>query len=154
MPVITVTLEGVPEVDATHGVDPVATTSISAAFATAIGCDADCRRWGEKFGEWKAMDQVTNWGDDATVTWEVDVFEPGEYCVELTYAGKERMEWRVETAADDAVQNNQNASHLYTRFPIGWIPFRRPGKHAVTVRLLCGDRKSASLASIHLTPAL
>ena len=100
------------------------------------------------------MDQVTNWGDDATVVWEVDVFEPGEYCVELTYAGKERMEWRVETSVDDAVQNNQNASHLYTRFPIGWIPFHRPGKHTVTVRLLRGDRKSASLASIHLTPAL
>jgi alpha-L-fucosidase len=150
--VVAVTLEGAPEADAIHGVDPLATTSISAVFGAATGCDASCRRWMEKYGEWKTMEQVTNWGDDATVTWEVDVLEPGEYRVDLTYAGRERMEWRVETDRGDAVQNNQNASHIYTRFPIGWITLGKPGKHTLTVRLLSGDRGSASLSCIHLIP--
>ena len=105
--------------------------------------------WMEKFGEWKHVTRVSNWSAEGKASWEVDVAVPGEYNVELTYAGKGRVVWGVDVKKGEHIQNQQNSSHNYQKFPIGWINFPKPGRYTVSVSCLEGDLKEASLKSIH-----
>lgn len=150
--VIQLDLAGAPQADPTWGIDPAIPTEIECEFATVHGATKEGKRWMEKFGEWKHVVQVTDWQSDGAATWEVDVLEPGDYRVHLTYSGTGRLVWGVDVEGGQHIQNQQNSSHNYQEFPIGWIEFPRPGKYRVSVSCLEGDVKTASLKSIRFEP--
>ncbi|TWT87059.1 Alpha-L-fucosidase [Neorhodopirellula pilleata] len=150
--VIELQLDGDPEVDSTFGIDPNSGTEILAEFSTAMGAKIVKHRWMEKFGEWVCEYPACQWTPDGKVVWEVDVMEPGDYDVSLTYAGEGRLVWSVDVVGGEHIQNQQNASHNYQEFPIGWINFSEPGKYKVAVSCLEGNTQSAQLRSIRLAP--
>jgi len=71
--------------------------------------------------------------------------------VDLTYAGENRLVWSVAVEGGETIQNQQNASHNYQSFPIGWLNFPKPGKYKVSVACLDGNFETASLKSISFT---
>ncbi|WP_343224758.1 alpha-L-fucosidase [Pelagicoccus sp. SDUM812005] len=150
--VIELELDGAPEVDPTFALDPEIGTEILAEFAEVEGATKEKFRWMEKFGEWKSVKRVHEWEEGGTASFEVDVLVPGEYNVDLTYAGKGRLVWKVAVEGGEWIQNEQNSSHNYQEFPIGWINFPKPGRYTVSVSSVEGDRKSASLKAIRFTP--
>ena len=106
----------------------------------------------EKFGEWKKVVRVHGWQPGGKASWEVEVLQPGEYNVDLTYSGEGRLVWGVDVAGGEHIQNQQNASHNYQEFPIGWITFPKPGRYTVAVSCLEGNSDTASLKAIRFTP--
>ncbi len=154
VPVVQVELEGRPDVDPCWGIDPGLETTILAQFATVTGAKQETKKWMEKFGEWKHVIRVWQWEEGGKASWEVDVLEPGYYNVDLTYSGTGRIVWGVDVEGGSHIQNQQNSSHNYQRFPIGWINFPKSGKYTVSVSCLEGDLAEASLKAIHLTPVL
>ncbi len=151
VPVIEIELAGAPEVDPYWGMDPNVPTTLLAEFATVQGADQSKVRWMEKFGEWKHTYQVGKWGNDGKASWEVDILEPGTYQVDLTYRGEGRIVWAVESEGAGRIQNQQNSSHNYQKFPMGWFHFPEAGRHTVSVSCLEGDLEQASLKAIHFT---
>ncbi len=149
--VIQVDLQGKPEVDPVFALDPDATTEILAHFATVKGASKETKQWMEKFGEWKHVKQISKWQTDGTATWEVNVFKPGIYQVDLSYAGETRLVWTVTVEGGRTIQNQQNASHNYQSFPIGLLSFPKPGKYQVSVGCIEGNTTTASLKSIAFT---
>jgi alpha-L-fucosidase len=152
IPAIQVDLEAEPIVDPCWGIDPALETTILAQFAEVVGAKQESKRWMEKFGEWKHVVRVWQWAEGGKASWEVDVFEPGYYNVDLTYSGEGRIVWGVDVAGGQHIQNQQNSSHNYQKFPIGWINFPEAGRHTVSVSCLEGDLAQASLKAIHFTP--
>ena len=152
--VIELDLAGPPRADAVWGIDPGMETEILADFAAVQGAVKKGKRWMEKFGEWKHVTQVTAWKTDGKATWEVDVLAPGDYQVDLTYAGSGRLVWGVTVKGGQSIRNQQNASHNYQRFPIGWLNFPESGRYQVSVSCLEGETQSASLKAIRFTPIL
>jgi len=150
--VIELELAGPAQADPTWGIDPEIPTEIQAAFATVRGAEQEGKRWMEKFGEWKHVVQVTDWQTEGAATWEVDVLIAGYYQVDLTYAGEGRLVWGVAVKDGQSIQNQQNASHNYQRFPMGWLQFPEPGRYQVSVSCLEGNTKTASLKAIRFTP--
>ncbi|MHC4541148.1 MAG: alpha-L-fucosidase, partial [Planctomycetota bacterium] len=150
--VIELDLVGPPQVDAVWGIDPDGETEISVDFAAVKGAVKESRRWMEKFGEWKRVTQVTSWETNGRATWEVDVLVPGDCQVDLTYAGEGRLVWGVTVEGGQSIRNQQNASHNYQRFPIGWLHFPARGRYKVSVRCLKGQTQTASLKAIRFTP--
>lgn len=140
--------------DFTQAVDPELGVSISAKFARTEGGKAYKRQWMEKFGEWKTAFVVDGWKDNTSTTWEVDIKTPGIYQLELTYAGDSRLVWSIENEEGCKIQNQQDASHIYTTHPIGWMEFKSAGKHKLTVCALEGNREKASLMSIGVKPVV
>jgi alpha-L-fucosidase len=114
-------------------VDPSVESTLPAAFAKTTHAEKSQHKWMEKFGEWKRNYQVSDFGENGRATWEVEVLEPGYYNVDLTYRGPGRIIWRVEVEGAGWIQNEQNASHNYQRFPIGWVHFPEAGRHTVHV---------------------
>ncbi len=149
--VVQVELQGKPEVDPCFALDPEATTEILSDFANATGATKKNKRWMEKFGEWKHCHQISKWEPGGSATWEVEVLKPGNYKVDLTYAGEGRLVWKVAAEGVESIQNQQNASHIYQSFPIGWLNFPKPGKYKVRVTCLEGNLDTASLKSIAFT---
>ncbi len=149
--VIQVDLEAKPEADPCFGIDPDATTEILAEFATVKGATKESKRWMEKFGEWKHATQISDWQPDGAATWEIDVLTPGNYQVDLTYAGEPRLVWTVGVEGGKTIQNQQNASPNYQAFQIGWLNFPKPGKYKINVGCIEGNTKTASLKSIEFT---
>ena len=150
--VIQVDLQGKPEADSCFGIDPDATTEILSDFATVKGAGKETKKWMEKFGEWKHITQIFNWESGSAATWEVNVLKPGNYQVDLTYAGETRLVWTVAVDGGQAILNQQNASHNYQAFQIGWLNFPKPGKYKVNVSCIEGNTKTASLKSVSFTP--
>jgi alpha-L-fucosidase len=150
--VIEVDLADAPQVDPTFGIDPEMETQILAEFATVQGAESTTKRWMEKFGEWKAVKHVHNWTSEGKAVFDINVLEPGDYCVALTYSGEGRLVWGIDVEGGEQIQNEQNSSHNYQEFPIGWINFPKPGKYKVAVSCLAGDSKTSSLKSIGFTP--
>ena len=138
------------QVDASQAADPELGITLSAKFAKAEHGRIYKRQWMEKFGEWKTAFVIDGWKDGTTATWEVDIQSPGIYQLELTYAGASRLVWRIENEDGCGIQNQQGASHIYTTHPIGWMEFKKAGRHRLTVRALEGDTAKASLMSIGL----
>ncbi len=149
--VIEMEIKGKPEVDIHPALDPEMTTEITAHFANTVNCSIQNKRWMEKFGEWKNVRNIHQWKPGSKATWEVNVLEPGEYEVELTYAGSGRLVWSVESDEGERIQNQQNSSHIFSSYPIGWISFHSPGIHKVTVCLVEGDPIKSELAAIKFT---
>ncbi|MDF7799846.1 alpha-L-fucosidase [Pontiellaceae bacterium B1224] len=150
--VIEVELAGTPKVDPTFGIDPDTGTEILAEFAEVEGAEQSEKRWMEKFGEWKRITRVHKWEPDGTATFEVNVLKAGDYNVDLTYAGEGRLVWGIDVVGGEHIQNQQNSSHNYQEFPIGWINFPTPGKYKVAVSCLEGDSELASLKAIRFIP--
>ena len=146
--VIEVELDGAPDVDPCFGLDPLVRTEIRADFASVTGAKKDPSRWMEKFGEWKHVLRVTEWEADGAATFEVDVVQPGNYQVDLTYAGEGRLVWKVEVEGGESIKNQQNSSHNYQSFPIGWVDFPKPGRYKVSASCVEGETKTASLKAI------
>ena len=76
------------------------------------------------------------------------MIEPGDYNVSLTYAGDGRLVWAVGVDGGEQIQNQQNASHNYQEFPIGWVNFPRAGRYQFFATCLEGNVESASLKAI------
>ncbi len=150
--VIELECNGPPEADPVWGIDPNIGTEILAEFATVEGAVQEEKRWMEKFGEWKGVVRVHQWQPGGKATWEVNVLQPGDYCVHLTYAGEGRLVWGVDIEGGEHIQNEQNSSHNYQEFPIGWMSFPKPGKYRVSVSCLEGETKTASLKAIRFAP--
>ena len=150
--VIKVELNDKPTVDPTWALDPECDTEIQAEFATVQNATQDQVRWMEKFGEWKHVSRIHEWTPDGKATWEINVLAPGDYNVELTYSGEGRLVWGITIENGEHIQNQQNSSHNYQRFPMGWINFPAPGTYKISVSCLEGELNSASLKSIHFTP--
>ena len=150
--VIELTLVAPPQADPVWGLDPAIETEIVADFATVEGATKKSIRWMEKFGEWKKVMRITDWQSESKATWTVDVLVPGDYCVDLTYAGEGRLVWGVDVQDGEHIQNEQNSSHNYQRFPIGWLNFAAPGRYQVSVSCLEGNTKTASLKGITFIP--
>lgn len=146
--IIEVELNGAPEADPCFGLDPEIKTEIRGDFASVKGAKSDLSKWMEKFGEWKHVQRITEWEPGGAATWEVDVVEPGNYQVDLSYAGEGRLVWQVGIEGGETIQNQQNSSHNYQEFPIGWIEFPAPGRYKVSVSCIEGETKTASLKSI------
>ena len=89
---------------------------------------------------------------DAELSWEVEVLVPGESQVSLDYAGEGRLVWQVGIHGGKSIQNQQNSSHNYQTFPIGWLEFPESGKYRVFVQCLEGDVDQASLHTILFDP--
>jgi len=148
--VIELELAGAPEVDPTLAIDPNTSLELSTHFAEAINCNKQKKKWMEKFGEWKHIMQVDQWEKDGLVSWEIDVFEPGYYKIELKYAGTQRCVWRVSSGEDEFIQNQQNASHVYHIYDMGWLKIKKAGKHQISVSLVEGDFEKTSLESLKI----
>ncbi|MFT4565498.1 MAG: alpha-L-fucosidase [Saprospiraceae bacterium] len=149
--VIEVELIGDLIVNQNFGLDPVYNTIIPVSFAKAEGCSIEEKKWMEKFGEWKHIDQVQDWTSTSQVSWQVQVQDPGYYQVDLNYAGNGRMVWRVETEEGNTLQNEQNSSPIYQFFEMGLLKFDAPGTHKVSVSFVEGEMESASLKEIRFT---
>jgi alpha-L-fucosidase len=150
--VIELECEGKPEADPGWGIDPNIGTEIPAEFALVTDAEQAEKRWMEKFGEWKSVVRVHAWQPDGKAVWEVKVFKPGDYCVHLTYSGEGRIVWGVDVEGGEHIQNQQNSSHNYQEFPIGWIQFPKPGTFRVSVSCLEGNTETASLKAIRFAP--
>lgn len=150
--VIEMEIKGEPIVDTHVALDPEMTTEITTHFADTVNCTIQNKRWMEKFGEWKTVQNIYQWKPGSKATWEVNVLEPGEYEVELVYTGSGRLVWSVESDEGQKVQNQQNSSHIFGSYPIGWIDFSSPGIHKVSVSLVEGDPITSELAGINFTP--
>ncbi|MDX2431094.1 MAG: alpha-L-fucosidase [Bacteroides sp.] len=150
--VIELELIGEPDVNQIHALDPHMSSEITAHFADTLKCRTQRKRWMEKFGEWKQVYNIHQWDPGSKATWEINVIEPGAYEVELTYAGSGRLVWSVESDEGDKVQNQQNSSHIFNSYPIGWMNFETAGLHKVSVSLVEGDPMQSELAAIKFTP--
>ncbi|MBT8036215.1 MAG: alpha-L-fucosidase [Verrucomicrobiae bacterium] len=150
--VIEVSLDGHPNVDPTLGIDPSIKTDVLAELAQVKGAKLAQKHWMEKFGEWKCVHRVHHWTPGSKATWEVDVIIPGDYNVSLTYSGEGRLVWGVDIKGGEHIQNQQNSSHNYQTFPIGWLNFPKPGRYHVSVSCLKGNTEAASLKAIQFTP--
>ena len=151
VPVVQVELDGQPEVDPCWGIDPALETTLLAQFADVTGAKQEKNSWMEKFGEWKHVVRVWKWEQGGRASWEVDVLKPGYYNVDLTYIGTGRIVWGVDIEGGEHIQNQQNSSHNYQKFPIGWINFPKAGRYQVSVSCIEGDLAEASLKAIHFT---
>jgi alpha-L-fucosidase len=153
IPVLEITLNNnSPEVDRIMAVDPEKGIHIPVLFAQTENCTVNYKDWMEKFGEWKHTHHVSDWSPNSSVTWEFIVKEAGTYHIDLIYSGQGRLVWEVTTDEGYSIRNQQNSSHIYTRYPIGWVKFNKPGKHTITTRLLEGKQDRASLTTLSVTP--
>jgi alpha-L-fucosidase len=140
------------KVDPSHGIYPNITSELPVEFAKVSGAEKSKIRWMEKFGEWKQVNQVSNWGENSRAQWTVDVLEPGYYYLELRYKGRGRLVWKTQTTEGIIVQNQQAASHMYQYYPMGILEFKSAGEHRLSVSLVRGDPKTSSLAAIRICP--
>ena len=92
----------------------------------------------EKFGEWKAANQVSNWKDGGRAVWTVNVAEAGDYHLELNYKGEGKLVWRIETDEGVKLQNQQNSSAVYHAYPFGLLTFKKSGQHTIASLVVAG----------------
>lgn len=128
--------------------DPIFKTSVSVESATIENAQINGKRWMEKFGEWKKVYQISNFTPESSVTWDIEILEPGYYMTSLNYTAKGRMVWKISVNNGSEIINQQNSSHIYTTYPWGWLEFKKAGNYKVTVSLEEGDFESASLKEI------
>ena len=134
------------------GIYPNTETELITEFGEVINAEQKNIRWMEKFGEWKHANQVSNWKENGSVTWNINVQKPGYYYVNLKYAGANRLVWKISTDENVTVQNQQAATEKYVSYNMGILEFKKPGKHTISVSLVEGDITTSSLKSIILVP--
>jgi len=150
--VIAVKLRAAPQVDQTLGVHANLPTSLLVEFAAVKDAIKEEIRWMEKFGEWKAANQVSAWKPSGRAVWTVNVAEAGDYRLDLKYKGEGRLVWRIETDEGLTLQNQQNSSPIFQSHTFGLLTFKTPGQHTLAVSLVDGSRDKASLQAIRLSP--
>ena len=150
--VIAVKLRAAPQVDQTLGVHANLPTSLLVEFAAVKDAIKEEIRWMEKFGEWKAANQVSAWKPSGRAVWTVNVAEAGDYRLDLKYKGEGRLVWHIETDEGLTLQNQQNSSPIYQSHAFGLLTFKTPGQHTLAVSLVDGSRDKASLQAIRLSP--
>lgn len=138
--------------DTIRGIVPNLASTLPVEFARVEGAEKKQVRWMEKFGEWKHVTQISAWKDNTLAVWEVNVFEPGAYYIDIRYRGTGRVVWKVQTDEDQLVQNQQAATEKYVDYPYGILHFRKPGKHTLAISLVEGDPGLTSLESVTITP--
>ena len=134
------------------GIYPNVATRLLTEFGKAEGAEQKNIRWMEKFGEWKHANQVSNWEEYGTVTWEVNVQKPGYYYLDLEYKGDGRLVWKTMTDEGVKVQNQQAATNKYAYRRMGILEFKTAGNHTIKTSLKEGDVKTSSLKSILISP--
>jgi len=139
-------------VDTTLGVYPNTETLLHVEFAEVNEAIESEVKWMEKFGEWKHVNQVSEWNDNSEVTWTVDVQEAGYYYLDLNYKGEDRLVWKTITDEGIMVQNQQAATEKYQYYNMGIIEFKTRGKHTITVSLVEGAPKTSSLKAVLIKP--
>jgi alpha-L-fucosidase len=150
--VIEVSLKGDIKVDNFHAVDPEYGLTLSVKFSTPENGKVVNKGWMEKFGEWKRKNQIGDWTENTSTTWEFEIKTPGRYFFEITATGNSPRVWNIKSDEGREIQNRQNTSSIYHTQPVGWMEFDKAGKHTVTVRIPEGDRDNTSLANIKITP--
>ena len=150
--VVEVEVEGTIKVNHSLTLDPSYSTNFSVAFAESKNCSIAEKRWMEKFGEWKHIEQAQDWTDASKVTWEVEIMQPGYYQIDLNYAADGKTVWRMDSDEGAIVQNQQNGSHVYKYYEMGLMKFKKAGKHKVSVSIVEGNKEKASLKEIRFTP--
>ncbi|MDR2430212.1 MAG: alpha-L-fucosidase [Puniceicoccales bacterium] len=143
-------------VDDAFAVDPEFGLELSALFGRTTDCRLSKRKWMEKYGEWKHVHQVENWGENSAVQWEFEIKEPGRHLVEITCSAGTQNPRRVFNVKSDegrSIQNQQIFSPVYLTRPIGWLDFEKAGRHSVTLTLPEGERAGTSVKSIKITRA-
>lgn len=151
IPVIELHCDQEPLADSMQAIDPDYASEISTYFADTEGCDKKKKSWMEKFGEWKHITQIEKWKEYGKAIWDLNVYEPGYYMIKLNYTGTDRVVWRVTTDENEMIQNQQNASSVYTSYDIGWLKINTSGKHQIAVSLLEGDFDQTSLKYIEIS---
>jgi alpha-L-fucosidase len=136
----------------TQGIYPNIEAPLLSAFATVRDAEQKEKRWMEKFGEWKHVNQISTWGKDGQIEWTVDVFNPGYYYLDLKYSGEGRLVWKTVTDEGIMVQNQQAATEKYEEYRMGILEFKTAGQHTISVSLVEGDPKTSSLESIIIKP--
>ena len=151
--VIQVDLEdGTPNVKTHIGVYPNISTKMLTEFGEVEGAEQKYIRWMEKFGEWKHANQVSDWTENGTITWEVNVQKAGYYYLDLEYKGEGRLVWKTTTDEGIKVQNQQAATDKYAYRNMGILEFKKTGNHVIKITLVEGDAETSSLKSIKLSP--
>ncbi|MDW5290120.1 alpha-L-fucosidase [Formosa sp. PL04] len=140
------------KIDSSIGIYPNADNILLSEFSEVKNAEEKEVRWMEKFGEWKHAYQISNWKDNGTATWEVNVQKPGYYYLELCYSGSGRLVWKTTTDEGVMVQNQQGATEKYVFYNMGILEFKTAGKHTITTSLVEGDRETSSLKSLALKP--
>jgi alpha-L-fucosidase len=135
------------------GIYPNINNTLLAELGEATNAEHKKVRWMEKFGEWVHAHQVSNWKQNGTLSWDVNVQKPGYYYVDLCYRGDDRLVWKVSTDEGVSVQNQQAATEKYINYNMGILEFKTPGKHTISVSLIEGNKKTSSLKSMLLKPA-
>ncbi|MCP4313344.1 MAG: alpha-L-fucosidase [Bacteroidetes bacterium] len=153
--VIELKLEGDAEtasVNTNPGIYPNIESELLLEFAEVSGAEKKEIKWMEKFGEWKHVNQVSQWSKNGQAKWTVEVFEPGYYYLDLRYKGEDRLVWKTMTDEGIMIQNQQAATEKYQYYPMGIIEFKTTGKHSVSVSLVEGNRETSSLEAIKIRP--
>jgi alpha-L-fucosidase len=135
-----------------YGVYPNIDTTLLTEFGEVANAKEEKIRWMEKFGEWKHANQVSDWKENSSVSWTVDVQKSGFYYLELEYKGEDRLVWKTTTDEGIMVQNQQAATEKYAFYNMGILEFETPGNHTITVSLVEGDKTTSSLKSVLLKP--
>lgn len=151
--IVELTMESeIVDVDDTQAVDPeLGVQNLSVVFGQTIDSKVGKASWMEKFGEWKHAYCCNDLNKGGNITWTLEVKAPGTYQVELSLKGNSRGVWKVETDEGQTVQNQQRASDIFCRRPVGWIHFENAGKHTITVSM--PERgEETGLSTISLTP--
>ena len=139
-------------VDPTHGICPNIESELLVEFAEVNGARKKDIKWMEKFGEWKHVNQVSNWNEDSYSRWTVAVMEPGYYYLDLRYKGEDRLVWRTLTDEKIMVQNQQAATEKFQYYHMGIIEFKTAGEHTLSVSLVEGNPETSSLEAIRISP--
>jgi len=153
--VIEVKLEGEAKsakVNTNHGVYPNIQTTLLAEFAEVSAAEKEEIKWMEKFGEWKHVNQITNWHKNSKAVWTVEVKEPGYYYLDLNYKGEGKLVWKSTTDEGIMVQNQQAATEKYAQYNMGILEFKTAGKHTISVSLVEGNPETSSLKSVVIKP--
>ncbi len=153
--VIEVKLEGTAEsskVNTTLGVYPNIQSTILAEFAEVSEAEKKELKWMEKFGEWKHVNQISQWHKNSKAEWTVEVKDPGYYYLDLIYKGEGRLVWRATTDEGILVQNQQAATEKYQQYNMGILEFKTAGKHTISVSLVNGNPETSSLQSVVIKP--
>lgn len=140
------------EVNTVQGIYPNIKNVLTVEFASVSNAERSKDSWMEKFGEWKYVEQINKWGENSKAVWNVDVFEPGYYYLELRYKGDGKVVSKISTDEGIVVQNQQDATRRYANYPIGIIEFKTSGEHSITVSFEGANREDIQLESIIIRP--
>jgi alpha-L-fucosidase len=150
--VIELTTRDEPAADSALFADPQIGLTLSAMMGTAEKGSVEKMAWMDsKFGDWRYAYGVDHWEPETRLKWDFVIKDPGYYQIALKYKGKDHVVWKITSDEGHLVQNQQNASTVYTSYPIGWMRFDQPGRHSLQVGLVQGLPET-TLIEMTLTP--